>query len=342
MDAMTLVGPTKFSHQRRTRPEPGEGEVLIAISQVGICGSDLHWYKHGQMGDRVVDDPLVLGHESAGRIEAIGSGVSDFTTGDRVTIEPGIPCGTCQACRSGEYNLCLDVEFMSTPGTDGALVEYVVWPAEFVHPLPSDVTMTEGALCEPLSVGLFAIRRGGVGVGDTVLITGAGPIGRAAMECAQVAGATEIVVVDIVDKKLKKATDRGADIAINSRTQDVIETLTSHIPDGVDVAVEATGVPAAIQTLPDLVCRGGTIVLIGLASEEAIPFDTCRLVRNQIDIRGSYRFANTYSTVIELLANNEVDVESMVDFHEPLAKVPEAFERATEPEVIKGVIDIIK
>lgn len=340
MTTAELVGQTEFEIRTRDRPTPGPDEVLIAVSRVGICGSDLHWYNHGRMGDRIVEEPLILGHESAGEVAAVGANVSNFAIGDRVSIEPGIPCGRCQACRTGTYNLCPNVEFMSTPGTDGALAEYVAWPAEFVHPLPNTVSVAEGSLCEPLSVGLQAVKRGEIDVGDSVLIAGAGPIGRVAMECAMAAGAGEIIIVDIVDEKLDRAIDRGADVAINSKTQDVLEAITGEIEDGVDVAIEATGVPSMIEIAPETVTRGGTVVLVGLAADQAVPFDTYRLVRRQIDVRGSYRFANTYSTVIELIADSAVDVESMIDFHEPLVEVSEAFERASESNVVKGMIDI--
>lgn len=341
MDVAELIGPGEFELRNRDRPKPDADEVLVAVSRVGICGSDLHWYEHGQMGDRAVDDSLILGHESAGEIADVGANVSELSVGDRVAIEPGIPCGKCQACRDGDYNLCPSVEFMSTPGTDGALAEYVAWPAEFVHPLPEGMTVTEGALCEPLSVGLQAIQRGDVGIGDTVLIMGAGPIGRTALECATAAGAAEIVVVDIVDEKLDQAVDQGADLAINSSTQNVLKVLETAIPTGVDVAIEATGAPPAIETVPDTVGRGGTVVLVGLAADQAVPFDTYSLVRNQINVCGSYRFANTYSTAIELIADGSVDVESMVDFHAPLSEVSDAFECATESDVVKGVIDVV-
>lgn len=335
-----LRGPGKIEIRNRDRPVPDDNEVLVAVSRVGICGSDIHWYENGQMGDRVVKDPLILGHESAGEIVEVGKAISEFETGDRVAIEPGIPCGRCQACHNGDYNLCPDVNFMATPGTDGAFREYVSWPAEFVHPLPEEMTMIEGGLCEPLSVGLHAIRRGQVSVGDTVLIMGAGAIGRIALECATAAGAAETVVVDIVDEKLDRAIDCGADLAINSNTQNVQKVVETAIPTGVDVAIEATGSPSAIEVVPDIIGRGGTVVLIGLAPDQTVPFDTFRLVRNQIDVRGSYRFANTYSTAIEMITNGAIDVKSMIDFHSPLQDISNAFERACEPEVVKGVIDV--
>lgn len=340
MDVAELVGKSELQLTSRDRPRPGDDEVLVAVSRVGICGSDLHWYEHGKMGDRVVEEPLVLGHEGAGTIAATGDSVRDLSVGDRVAIEPGVPCRRCRACRNGEYNLCPDVEFMATPGTDGALAEYVAWPAEFVHPVPDTVSTTEAALCEPLSVGLQATKRGEVGVGDTVLIMGMGPIGRVALECTLAAGATEIVAVDVVDEKLDQASDHGADMTINSRTEDVVETVRDNVPDGVDVAIEATGAPPAIETIPDVVGTNGTVVLVGLASGQTIPFDTYRLIRKQIDVRGSYRFANTYSDAIGLVADGTVDLESMVDFETPLSDVSAGFERAADPDVVKGVVAV--
>lgn len=144
MEVAELIDPGEFEIRKRDRTEPGTNEVLVAVSCVGICGSDLHWYEHGQTGDQVVEDPLILGHESAGELAEVGAAVSELSVGDRAAIEPGVPCGKCQACRDGDYNLCPDVEFMAMPGTDGAFQEYVAWPAEFVHPLSEGMTMTEG------------------------------------------------------------------------------------------------------------------------------------------------------------------------------------------------------
>ncbi len=340
MNVAELVGEAEITIESRDQPEPDSSEVLIEISRVGICGSDLHWYEHGQMGDRVVEVPLVLGHESSGKIVAIGTEVSGFSTGERVTIEPGIPCGSCQYCRKGNYNLCPNVQFMSTPGTDGALQEYVTWPAEFVHKIPDSVTMTEAALCEPLNVGIQAAQRGDIGMGDTVLIMGAGPIGRMVQECAKAAGAKKIIVVDIVKKKLEKALDQGADIAINSQSQDITNIVQRETLNGVDVAVEATGVAPAIEAVPSTVRRGGTVVLVGLAANQTSSIDTYQLVRNQIDIRGSYRFANTYPTAIGLTARHDTSIEEIVDFHVPLEDVSDGFERASNPEIVKGIVDL--
>lgn len=340
MRASALVEAEAFETQSRQRPDPGPEEVLVRISDVGICGSDVHWFEHGRMGDRVVDEPLVLGHESAGRVAAVGSNVTDVGVGDRVAIEPGVPCRSCEYCRSGRYNLCPDVEFMATPGTDGAFREYLAWPADFVHELPSPVSTREGALCEPLSVGIQAVRQGDVDVGDSVLVMGAGPIGIFAMECAKAAGATEIAIADIVDSKLRRAENRGADLAIDTRSEDIEERLDDEFGGGVDVAIEATGAPPAVEAILDAPRTDGTVVLVGLTPDETIPVNTYDLVRTQVDIRGSYRFANTYPTAISLIESGAVDVADAVDFEADLDGIQSAFERAADPAVIKGMISV--
>lgn len=338
MKAATLVDAGTMKVQSREEPEPGPSEVLVEVSNVGICGSDVHWYDHGRMGDRTVDEPLVLGHESAGRVVEIGRDVVDVAVGDAVAIEPGVPCGRCDYCRSGRYNLCPDVAFMATPGTDGAFREHVAWPADYVHVLPSSVSTREGALCEPVSVGIQAVRRADIEMGDSVLITGAGPIGLLAMDVARAAGAANIAVVDIVPAKLERAADRGADLTIDNRETDAAAAVRNEFGAGVDVAIEATGSPPAIESALEVPRPDGTAVLVGLAPDETVPVDTFELVRRQVDVRGSYRFANTYSTAISLLEAGQIDAAGTIDVELPLDRIGDAFERAKEPDVVKGMI----
>lgn len=340
MKAAELVDTGTFEVQSRERPDPRAADVLVEVSDVGICGSDLHWYDHGRMGERIVEEPLVLGHESAGQIVEVGRDVDTVAVGDEVAIEPGIPCGSCEYCRSGRYNLCRAVVFMATPGTNGAFREYVAWPADFIHTLPSSVSTREGALCEPVSVGIQAVRRADIDVGDTVLVVGAGPIGTLAMDVAKAAGATDLVAVDIVPSKLDRAAKRGATLTIDARETDVAKAVRDEFGTGVDVAIEATGTPPAIEATLDAPRPDGTVVLIGLAPDETVPVDTFELIRRQIDVRGSYRFANTYRTAISLLAAGEVDATGIMDFEMPLDRIGDAFERAKETDVIKGLISM--
>lgn len=340
MKAAALVDAGTIEVQTQTRPEPDPSEVLVEVSDVGICGSDIHWYDHGRMGERVIDEPLVLGHESAGQVVKTGQKVDGIAVGDTVAIEPGVPCGICEHCRSGHYNLCPDIAFMATPGTDGAFREYVAWPGEYVHTLPSSVSTSEGALCEPVSVGIEAVRRAGVEVGDSVLIMGAGTIGLLAMDIAKAAGATEVIVVDIVPEKLTRAVVRGADHTIDSRKTDVAAAVHDELGVGVDIAIEATGAPSAIDATLEAPRPNGTAVLVGLAPDETVPVNTFDLVRRQLNVRGSYRFANTYPTAISLLKTGEIDAAGIIDIKHPLECIDDVFERAKAPDVVKGMIMI--
>ncbi|QCC49082.1 NAD(P)-dependent alcohol dehydrogenase [Halobellus limi] len=341
MRTAVLVEPTEFELQDRERPTPGPDDVLVAIRDVGICGSDIHYYEHGRIGDYVVEEPLVLGHESAGEVVEVGENVSGLEAGDRVALEPGVPCRRCGHCKRGEYHLCESVEFMATPPHDGAFAEYVSWPADFAYRLPETVSTVEGALCEPLSVGLHAAQRGNVGTGDTVLVTGAGPIGLTVAEAVRAAGATDVLITDVVPEKLAFARERGVDRAIDVRETD-LATAVDEYTDGVgaDVVVEASGAEPSIRSTLEGVRRGGTVVLVGLSEEAEVPFDVLEVIDNEIDVHGSFRYANTYPAAIDLLADGVVDVEGMVDFRSSLEDVDDAFDRAMEPTVIKGMISL--
>ncbi|XVH33183.1 NAD(P)-dependent alcohol dehydrogenase (plasmid) [Haloferacaceae archaeon DSL9] len=339
MRTAVLLETEQFEIEERDEPSPGADEVLVAVRDVGICGSDVHYYKHGRIGEYVVEDPLVLGHESAGEVVAVGENVSTLTPGDRVALEPGVPCRRCSHCKHGEYHLCESVTFMATPPHDGAFTEYIAWPADFAYRLPENVCTREGALCEPLSVGIHACRRGTVGTGDTVLVTGAGPIGLLTMEAARAAGATDILITDVVENKLSFAAERGADRTIDVTEEDleaVVKAYTDGV--GVDVVVEASGAKSSIQSTLDGVRRGGTIVFVGLASEAEVPLDVLEIIDNELDVRGSFRYKNTYDAAVDLLADGTVDVAGIIDFESSLEDIDEAFRRSMQPETIKGMI----
>ena len=341
MRSVRLSEPEAFETVDRDRPSPAPDEVLVAVRRIGICGSDLHYFLHGRIGDYVVEEPLVLGHESAGEVAETGSAVSGLSVGDRVTLEPGVPCDTCEHCRAGEYNLCPDVRFMATPPVDGAFTEYLAWPADFAYRLPEGVSTAEGALCEPLSVGIHAVRRGGVTSGDTVAITGCGPIGFAVIEAARAVGATTILVSDIVERKRSVARERGADAAVDPASVNLADAVDAHTDGrGADVVIEASGVRPAIESTTAVARRGGTVVLVGLAGDGEIPVDTHEIIDNELDVHGSFRFRSTYPTAVGLLADGTVDLKGIVDFELPLADLDGAFDRVQDPEVIKGMITV--
>ncbi|WP_266076947.1 NAD(P)-dependent alcohol dehydrogenase [Haladaptatus caseinilyticus] len=338
MQVAVLDEPGTLRVEERKRPEPEPDELLVNIREIGICGSDVHYYEHGKIGDYVVESPLVLGHESAGEVAAVGES-TDFEPGERVALEPGVPCRRCEHCKRGEYNLCPDVTFMATPPDNGAFAEFVAWPADFAYRLPDSVSLREGALCEPLSVGIHAARRGNVGVGDSVLITGCGPIGLLAMEVVRAAGATEVFISDVVPEKLQVAESRGADATFDVRGTDLIDAVAEHTDgEGVDIVIEASGSEPAIRSTIDAVRRGGTVVLIGLAQDAEVPLDTGKIIDNELDMFGSFRYRNTYRAAVELLADGIVDVEGIVDFERALEDIGVAFERAREATTVKGMI----
>eukprot|EP01129_Flabellula_baltica_P000182 TRINITY_DN1022_c0_g1_i2.p1 TRINITY_DN1022_c0_g1~~TRINITY_DN1022_c0_g1_i2.p1 ORF type:complete len:278 (+),score=42.67 TRINITY_DN1022_c0_g1_i2:71-835(+) len=206
---------------------PQPNHVILKIHTVGICGSDVHYWAHGRCGPFVMDAPLVLGHETSAVVEAVGSGVTHLVPGDRVAVEPGVPCRFCKQCRGGTYNLCPDVQFLATPPVDGSLCQYIEHAADFCYKMPDHMSFEEGALLEPLSVGVHACKRGGVKAGSHVLITGAGPIGLVCLLAARASGATKIVVTDVMDNRLEVAQSLGADLTINALSQDILEQINA-------------------------------------------------------------------------------------------------------------------
>ena len=342
--AAVLTPELEFRIEERPRPEPDPDEVLVRVGAVGVCGSDVHYWQHGRIGDYVVEDDLVLGHEAAGEVVACGEAVDSLETGDRVALEPGVPCGRCRFCRTGVYNRCPDVTFMATPPDDGALCEFVAWPADFAYRLPESVSTVAGALCEPLSVGIHACRRGGVGVGDSVLVTGAGPIGDATLTAARAAGATDVTVTDVVDAKLARATERGASRTLRGDAVDVPAAVRTGVGEGhdpaagVDVAIEASGTERGLEDALASVRRGGTVVLVGLPPEREAGVDIHRLIDGELDVHGSFRYRDTYPAAVDLLGTGRADLAATVDAEFDLAGVREAFERATDPETVKVVV----
>jgi len=339
MQVAVLTDERTLEFQERSRPTINPKEVLVRMQDVGICGSDIHFYQHGRIGDNIVESPLVLGHESAGEVAESGDEVTDLSVGDWVALEPGVPCRECQFCKRGDYQLCQNETFMAAPPDDGAFAEFVAWPADFAYKLPEGVSTLEGALCEPLSVCIHACRRGEVSVGDTVVISGAGPIGQLMLEVAAAAGATNVIVSDVVESKLELAEDRGADLTVDVSSDDIVSAVAEYTDGGgVDVVIEASGAKPAAETVIDLAAPGATVVAVGFPDEAIMSIDLHALIRNEIDLRGSYRYSNSYDVAIELIADNAVEVNGIVDFTYPFKQLSDAFERASEPYSVKGMI----
>jgi L-iditol 2-dehydrogenase len=329
--------------EERPRPEPGEGDVLVRVGPVGVCGSDVHYYTHGRIGPFVVERPLILGHEVAGTIVAVGPGVTTRSVGQRVAIEPGVPDRICEFCRSGRYNLCPNVQFMATPPVDGAFTEYVVMPAGFVYPLPDSVSLEEGAMIEPLSVAVYAIHRSGIQAGQSAVVVGAGPIGLVTLQVARAAGASPVYMVDLDPHRLEVAISMGATAAINASEMDPVGEIVKLTGGrGADVVFEAAGSPKTAAMSVHLARRGGRVTMIGLPPEDNFPYPLVEAMAKEVDIVTVFRYANVYPAAIALVAEGRVDVKEMITHRFPLEDAERALQLSDRREdgVVKALIAV--
>ncbi|WP_102143301.1 NAD(P)-dependent alcohol dehydrogenase [Mycobacterium hubeiense] len=332
MRAAVLTEPGRIELQQRPIHTPRAGDVLIRVSSVGVCGSDTHYYREGRIGSFVVEKPLVLGHEAAGTIVGVGDAVDPDRIGQRVSIEPQRPDPDSDETRRGLYNLCPHMEFYATPPIDGALCDYVTIGAAFAHPVPDTMSDDAAALCEPLSVGIAAVRKAGIDGGATVLIAGAGPIGIVIAQLARAYGATEIVVSDPSEPRREQALAFGATT--------VLDPLSQPIGDlGVDCFIDASGAQAAVVAGIGAVRPAGRIVLVG-SGAESMELPTQLIQNRELVLTGVFRYANTWPTAIALVESGRVDLDAMVTTHFPLEKTAEALDSDRTPGSIKTVVTV--
>jgi L-iditol 2-dehydrogenase len=293
-------------------PHPGSAEVLVKIKSVGICGSDLHYYTHGKIGAYVVTKPIILGHEAAGEVVAVGKEVTRFKVGDRVTLEPGIPCRKCEFCKAGRYNLCPDVAFMATPPYDGAFTELIVSPEDFTFKIPDTMSYDEAALMEPLAVGVYAAERAKVKPGMTAAVLGLGPIGMVVAQAAKAYGAGSVIGTDVVDYRLTKAQSFAVDNAFNAKNEALEEQIIADLGGRPDVVFETSGNRASIALTTSLAKTGGTVVMIGMSPEDFMPINHGQISGKELTVLGIFRYANMYPKAIELVKSGVIDVKSLV------------------------------
>jgi L-iditol 2-dehydrogenase len=328
--------------EERPIPTPGPGDVLIRVSSVGVCGSDTHYYRHGRVGSFVVKAPLVLGHEAAGTIVGVGEGVDRSRIGQRVSIEPQRPDPDSEETRRGHYNLCPHMRFFATPPVDGAFCDYVTIGAGYAHRVSDSVSDDAAALCEPLSVGIAAVRKAGLDGGSRVLITGAGPIGIVLAQLARAYGATDIVVSDPDESRRAQAKQFGATQVLDpsSLRPGFLDPTAEPIGElGVDAFIDASGAPSAVVDGIRALRPAGTAVLVG-SGAESMELPTQLIQNRELVLTGVFRYANTWPTAIALVESGRVDLDAMVTAHFPLEKAAEALDSDRTPGSVKSVVTV--
>ena len=331
MRALVLEQQRELSLRDIDLPQTvGPDDVKIKIHTVGICGSDVHYYTHGKIGQFVVKAPMVLGHEAAGTIVEAGKNVKYLKPGDRVCMEPGVPDPNSKASRLGMYNVDPAVTFWATPPIHGVLTPYVIHPANYTFKLPDNVSFAEGAMVEPFAVGMQAATKAKITPGDTAVVLGAGPIGTMVALAALAGGCARVIVADLAQPKLDIAARYQGVIPVNIREKNLVVEVKRLTDDwGADVVFECSGSPKAWETIADLPRPSGCIVVVGLPVEP-VAFDVASLSVKELRIESVFRYAHQDERAIALMASGKVDLKPLITETFPFEKSIPAFERAAE------------
>ena len=342
-----LVTPKHFEIQECPMPEPKDNEILMKVEYVGMCGSDIHGFEFGPfIPPKDPNQKIGLGHEVAGEVVKVGAKVTKFKPGDKVLIEPGVPDDSCEYCREGRYNICPAVDFMATqPNYKGALCQYMTHPEEWTYHVPEGMTTMEAALVEPAAVGMHAAILGEARLGKSIVILGAGTIGLMVLQAYLSLGATDITVVDVMQKRLDLALKLGAKRVINGKEQNTVEVLRSeelYGDHGVELVFECAGAVFTAQQAVEIVSRGGKIMMVGTQSNP-VPINFLKINR-EVTIQTSFRYCNNYPQTIEAIATGKFNVKDMVTHVYDYKDVQKAFEEAIDPvkkcDMIKGVVKV--
>ncbi|MGD0794872.1 MAG: NAD(P)-dependent alcohol dehydrogenase [Dehalococcoidales bacterium] len=342
MKALVLKEKNKLAILDMTFKETlGPDDVRIKMHTIGICGSDVHYYTHGKIGNFIVKEPMVLGHEAAGTVIEVGKNVKSLKAGDRICMEPGIPDLRSRAVMEGMYNLDPAVVFWATPPYHGCLRETVVHPAMFCFKLPDNVSYAEGALVEPLSVGLQAVKKANVKPGDVALVTGCGTIGVLAGLAALAGGCSKVIITDVIQPKLDIAATYGM-VPVNIKKQDLMDVVKKETGGwGVDIIFEASGNEAAIASIFQPLCPGGKVVFIGMPVNP-VPVDIVAAQAKEARMETVFRYANIYPRAVALLGSGKIDVKPLITDRYKFADAIKAFDYAANPQPrsVKTVIEM--
>jgi L-iditol 2-dehydrogenase len=308
--------------------------VLVQVKANGICGSDLHFWREGRLGNYVVSRPYVPGHEASGLVAELGEGVSGFNTGDPVVIEPGIPCGRCGYCRRGRYNLCPDVLFLSAPPINGTFCDFIAVRSDALHRLPAEMSFEQGALAEPAAVGVHAVNRAGACAGKTAVILGCGPIGLMTLQAFKAAGGHRAVCLDPISRRLEKARSLGADRALSPGEED------ASLADAADMVFETAGSVAATAAAFHYAAPGGRVVQVGWPEKSLVSLNVADLMAKELEHVGVNRYANAFPSAIAWIAGGRIRADEMITHRFGLEQIAEAFRSAYDnrQEVIKAIV----
>lgn len=343
MKVAVMLGIGKMGFEERPIPQPKDDEVLVKLDYVGICGSDMHYYETGAIGDKVVNPPFVLGHEPGGVVVETGKNVKHLKVGDRVALEPGKTCGHCEFCKTGRYNLCPDVIFFATPPVDGVFQEYVAHEADLCFKLPDNVSTMEGALIEPLAVGFHAAIQGDSHAGQKAVVFGAGCIGLVSMMALKARGVSRVYVVDIMEKRLEKAMELGATAVINGAKEDVAEKIL-QLTDGTgcDLAIETAGTEITTRQAIDVVKKGSNIVLVGYSKSGEMTLPMSKVLDKELTFKSVFRYRHIYPLAIEAVSQGKVNLKGIVTNVFDLDDIQNAMDSSVKnkADIVKAVVKI--
>lgn len=343
MKVAVMNGIGKMGFEERDIPKPSADEVLVKLEYVGICGSDLHYYETGAIGDYVVKPPFVLGHEPGGVVVEIGEKVHHLKVGDRVALEPGKTCGHCEFCKEGKYNLCSDVVFFATPPVDGVFQEYVAHEADLCFKLPENVSTLEGALIEPLAVGFHAAIQGDAHLSQKAVVMGAGCIGLVSMMALKARGVSEVYVVDIMEKRLDKAMELGATGIINGKKEDVLKCVEQiTCGKGADIVIETAGTEITTRQAIQMAKKGSNVVLVGYSKSGEMTLPMSLVLDKELTLKTVFRYRHIYPMAIDAVASGKVNLSGIVTDIFELDEVQKAMDYSVnnKANIVKAVIRI--
>ena len=343
MKVAIMTGIGKMDYTTRPIPTPKDDEVLVKLEYVGICGSDLHYYESGAIGDFVVEPPFVLGHEPGGTVVEVGRSVTHLKVGDRVALEPGKTCGHCEFCRQGKYNLCPDVVFFATPPVDGVFQEYAAHEAALCFKLPDNVSTLEGALIEPLAVGFHAANQGGAHAGQTAVVMGAGCIGLVSMMALKAEGVSRVYVVDVMQKRLDKAMELGADGVINGKDEDAVEAVRKLTEGaGCDLVIETAGTEITTRQAIHMAKKGANAVLVGYSKTGEMTLPMSLVLDKELTFKTVFRYRHIYPMAIDAVAAGKVDLKGIVTNIFDFDDIQNAMDQSVSDKanIVKAVVKI--